>query len=559
MPTKCPSRQSLEGDTLQLFFRLVRPADIGHLSQHLDCLLSRLRGAEHENIACLVRLYKLIGQTRDIIYGKGERQLAIAQIWVWYRHYPYLAVTALHLLVFSPTYKHPLGSWKDLKHFCEYVRQKSGLEDHPLIFHALAMAKYQLDYDWGTFRAREEGRTTSPLRCSLFARWFPREKSKPFGWIFRKFARLYFPGLFATAKRRGSLRRATKKARAQLRKRLTALSESTGTVEIKMSTGRWGQIDYARVPSQALHRYRLAFSNLTHQGAQRSRSADRIRGAANYCRYLAATDIRSVSAARCSVGQLVKAALSATVAVDIRLVNAQWEANRLKSQATRRHILAMLDTSVDIEWSACAYYTAIGLAVRASEISEPPFKDKLLTFGNPPRWISLEGCTTLTQKVKKIVGTRRTVGRAFAGALRLLVEAVPPGSRQASRLTVVVISDMESDETPAIFASSFRLPPTWPPRTVPCGPALVCWNLCGGQKLRTEGSARQLTLLSGHNCSLLNLLHAATRVGCTPVSPLSRLDGLLRHPRYALFEAAINGYFLQDKYISKVNKNTGVK
>lgn len=553
--------------TLQLFFQLTRPCAVESVARPLDSLLSRFHGAEEKNLAHMVRLYKLIGQTRDVSHGKGERQLAILQIWVWYQHYPYLALAALPLLLSASGLSPPLGSWKDVKHVCQFVRGRSGSEDHPLILHALGVAKCQLDVDWSIYQAKKEGRVSPLVRCSLLARWLPRERSRPFGWVFRKFAKLYFPGIFATAKGRAATKRATRKARAQLRIRLAALSEDTGTVEAKMTTGRWGDIDYARVPSQALYKYRLAFSNLTQLGEQRSRSPDRIRGAANYCRYLEAK-AAGAQGKRCSVGQLVKAALSATLPAEVQLLNAQWAGKKAKWGTPCRKLVALLDTSPALAWSGEPYYTAVGLAIRVSEMSALAHGGKILAFGNPPCWIALDGCATFVEKVARIAASgAASGGSAFTRALGMLAERFPPGSSEAAQLTVVVLSDMQvdaskdphaltmSEQVRALYAGA----PRWPPRLVPSGPGLVFWNLRGEQIIPAKGKDRNLTLLAGHNSRLLGLLHAPSRQGREPGTALGRLDRLLGHRRYAQFESVLRYHFSRGKSIPKVNKNTGLE
>ena len=52
-------------------------------------MLKRLTWAE--NRVQLVTLLKILVQTRDIVDGKGEYDLAYMQILVWYNYYPTLA------------------------------------------------------------------------------------------------------------------------------------------------------------------------------------------------------------------------------------------------------------------------------------------------------------------------------------------------------------------------------------------------------------------------------------------------------------------------------------
>ena len=60
-------------------------------------------------------LYKMIGQTRDIVDGKGEYALTYMMIYTWYDFFPALAQFALKCVV-DLGEKHQYGSWKDIKY-----------------------------------------------------------------------------------------------------------------------------------------------------------------------------------------------------------------------------------------------------------------------------------------------------------------------------------------------------------------------------------------------------------------------------------------------------------
>ena len=83
---------------VQFFFQLVRCKSDGgkkDLENKLRYLLEHLT-REHELFAIL---YKIIAQTRDIVDGKGEYELAFMQLRVWWDYYPELAMAAFALFV----------------------------------------------------------------------------------------------------------------------------------------------------------------------------------------------------------------------------------------------------------------------------------------------------------------------------------------------------------------------------------------------------------------------------------------------------------------------------
>ena len=113
---------------VQFYFQLVRTDDHRNLEIQLRHLLQTSSNRDPETrhyteIALLSDLYSLIGHTRDVIEGKGEYQLAFMQIYVWYQYFPKLAMRALTNFVTLDGFQ-PYGSWKDIKNFCEYVKQR---------------------------------------------------------------------------------------------------------------------------------------------------------------------------------------------------------------------------------------------------------------------------------------------------------------------------------------------------------------------------------------------------------------------------------------------------
>ena len=114
---------------VQLSFQLTRassPKIVESLAVRVDSILSKLktdftRGliAKEVYLEYMSIMFRLIGQTRDIIDGKGEYTLAYMQLSVWQKHFPELAKFAFKCFVLSDELsdtdsKHPYGSWKDV-------------------------------------------------------------------------------------------------------------------------------------------------------------------------------------------------------------------------------------------------------------------------------------------------------------------------------------------------------------------------------------------------------------------------------------------------------------
>ena len=100
----------LNEKVVQFFFQLVRCSDHTKLEQvHRDILLS-IKGDLDKYYDIVVMMYKLIGQTRDIINGKGEQKLAFMQIMGFYEvGLEYLALSAIRHFVHRVNDEHPFA------------------------------------------------------------------------------------------------------------------------------------------------------------------------------------------------------------------------------------------------------------------------------------------------------------------------------------------------------------------------------------------------------------------------------------------------------------------
>ena len=75
--------EDLTSKIVQFYFQLVRSENTEKLETKLEEMLIKIKNNEFSNMKHFIKLYKLIGHTRDIISGKGEQKLAFMQIWVW--------------------------------------------------------------------------------------------------------------------------------------------------------------------------------------------------------------------------------------------------------------------------------------------------------------------------------------------------------------------------------------------------------------------------------------------------------------------------------------------
>jgi len=249
----------------------------------------------------LILLYKMIAQTRDIVYGKGERKLTYMMIYIWYKFYPTLAIYAVHRLVdirilpdncngmdvdelVNGSRRHAFGCWKDIKYLCYFLRSRS--HNHPLIDVAISIMNKQLYRDWTVFNScshdsigHGHGDGSRDFRniLSFVAKWVPRENTK-FEWIFEKSAiqwaemvtPFYFKNKLLTYKQNDSL---LKKCKTNYRIVCSSLNRLLDTTEIKQCNGEWNLIIPSNIPKHTMARQKNALLNVNRNMKTRNKTS----------------------------------------------------------------------------------------------------------------------------------------------------------------------------------------------------------------------------------------------------------------------------------------------
>ena len=560
----------------QFFFQLVRCKDHSDLERHLHDILSTLTHAmrtspTQEAIDRLTLMYKLIGQTRDIVAGKGEQQLTFMQIFIWYQYVPELAMNSLVHLVKMQHGLHPYGSWKDMKYFAKYVKDKTSDSYHPLIMHACKLLSSQLKEDWEFctdyfVKAKDPEMKNDNVNLSLASRWCPREpnykqkKNIKFGFMYQTIADIMFPHFLASTSpdNKESWKRAKTKCRIHLKKRITIMNKHLDTTQIKQCNGEWSKINFNTVTTQTTRRQKRAFQNLTKRGEARSESDDRKQCAANFKNHIEAAKVdptrHKVHGKRCNTYELVKDALQHTFKTpqnqtDIDTLNLQWEDNRKNNKGLEKiPMVAMVDTSGSMECDECIpLNNAIGLGIRVSELTHPAFRNMVLTFDHTPQWISLEDCGDFHSKVWKLKraawGTSTRIYLAFKMILDACLEnKVPP--KEVEGMVLAIFSDMQIDcgwvnDCPYgnnELASEIE---TMYNRYGYQAPHLLFWNLRKTTGFPVLSSKNNCTALSGYSSTLLNVFCDKGIEALKEFTPRKMLEDLLANPRYAVMEEDI--------------------
>ena len=278
-------------------------------------------------------------------------------------------------------------------------------------------------------RAMKASTATKHVPVSLLAKWMPSENTSS-------------PKTRALA---AKAIRALKLTPRTYRKMLSALRKHINVTERLMSAGEWGKIDYAKVPSYAMHNYGSAFAKHDHE---------------RFDAYL-----KSVNKGEAKINagvlypyDLVEKYMTSDWGYNGRyygdcylqtqenpVVEAQWKA--LPNYLTKPiNAVVMADVSGSMHGRPMA--TSIGLATYFAQHNTGAFHNQYMTFTSEPSFINLRDGASLLDCVKKVaeagVGYSTNLEKAFLAILGTAVNYGVPNSEMPKAL--VVISDMEIDK-----------------------------------------------------------------------------------------------------------------
>jgi hypothetical protein len=535
---------------LQLSFQLCRCKDdrqIQNLSNIADQILTQLDAdyksnkiAKDEYIGYMSIMFRLVGQTRDIIDGKGEYTLAYMLLAVWYKHHPSLALFAFQCFVSLDLgsehhlgSEHPYGSWKDVKHMIKYMNQKKTGQE--LIAYAVGLLNDQIRQDVGA---------EVP---SLAAKWAPREKSAH-PELFAKLASNYFPEYVNSAKSEENVKKAISKAKMDYRKVISSLNKKLDTVQIKQCGQSWAEIDPTKQTSITMHKQKSAFLNKTKKGEQRTELEDRVKCGEKFEIFAAkaAKGEVEVKGKRIGLNDFTKEAIELInrhqqQGSEAHILNAQWVDNSLQTGKLGK-MIAMVDVSGSM--TGDPIHAAVALGLRIAEKSL--LGKRVLTFSATPTWVNLDGCHNFVSMVEKVRVAEWGMNTNFAAALNLILDAIiqhklPPDD--VSDMVLTILSDMQIDIADNKYGSMMDMierkyadagirlfgKPFKPPH-------ILFWNLQSTNGFPALSLHKNASMMSGFSAALLNVFCEEGLEALQSCTPWSLFLKGLQLERYAVLE-----------------------
>ena len=402
-------------------------------------------------------------------------------------------------------------------------------------------------------------------KMTLAGKWAPRASSK----LFSPLRKLLFPYVIPeytkwsnSAIKPNSKQKLELKVETNYRKRLSAINRALNTIQVKQCDKRWSEIDFDKhVTSITLNRQKKAF--------MKGGDKDRELCSRNFKRFLECVkDGSSTAKGKCiSVTDFVKEAKNLMTAQykdqftftdqdqdqhnfknEKMLLDKQWE-NKGLNIGDLENFIAMVDTSgsmtVDNEHPL---NTAIGLGIRIAEKSL--LGNRVMTFSQTPEWVNLQNIPSFTERVEKVSKCNWGYNTNFYAAMNLILTAIVNAklsSEDVSKLTLVILSDMQMDEADnnyealfdkikSRFAKSGREIIGRPYQV----PKIVFWNLRKTKGFPSLSNDERSIMISGASDVILNDICEKGIKALDTINPWNIFINTLNKVRYAKLSCYFN-------------------
>lgn len=412
--------------------------DVSSFSNRYDTLLSVLKKQlsldKDSTIPYVMLVYKLIANTRDIRYGKGQHDTAYMMIWKLYNYFPTLAIYMVHRFV-NNVDKQPYayGSWRDIKYLCGFVKQHSRHgENDPLIEVCVELVTTQLKKDLASWKFSSNAMNGRFI--SHVAKWIPRE-NKQFGWLFDLLANHWgetqYPYIINTASNYNSKIRARNKYKQLYRKSVSYLNKALDTLEIKLCNNRRPLIEPHTIPLCAHSKYK-------HVSFYDSDDNDKLVCSQRIIEHLESkysvyndgdNSGKYNTSSSLPISYYVKQAVSLNQQPNcdtnpqFHIINKQWEyLNRTNNFTQTEPIIPIIDISSSMrKYDDEPLYAAIGYAILLSQLSS--IQNRIMVIDSNPIWVHFEDDMSFVHKVKHIltiISSLYSTRTSYVNTFRLL-------------------------------------------------------------------------------------------------------------------------------------------
>ena len=445
---------------------------------------------------------------RDVIEGLGERDSFIKLFKTLWLTDPVSAVKVVKLI---PEY----GRWKDVIDILAEFPSDNNLTETIYL-----LIKNQLKEDCANF--------IEDKSVSLLAKWLP--------------------SINASGKSRKLAKRICNKLGLTFenyRKVLSSLRKYLDVTEVKTCGGKWNEIDYNKVSSNANARYLKSF--MKHDPERRQRYLDALSSPVSSGAVMHASNLYPHEVyAKYSV--IYRRHYGVDVNED-QGIEALWA--NLKNIDTVGNTMVVVDGSgsmvTNIKGSnVMAIDVARSLGVFFSERCIGEFKDKVIEFSAKPRYIDLTNCKSLADKYNTLNKyddcSNTNLEKVFDLLLKTAIDCNLPQSELPQR--ILIVSDMEFDsatniygghnEVMAKYQTLFESIKTKWSKYGYTMPNIVFWNVNSRTNtIPVTANECGVTLVSGYSVNNVKMVLSGD------VNPWTALKSVLESDRYNAIGTAL--------------------
>lgn len=295
------------------------------------------------------------------------------------------------------------------------------------------------------------------------------------------------------------------------RKFLSALRSYLKVTEKYLTGNRWEDIDYSKVPSNAMLNYRNAF--FKHDSDRFSEYLESVKKGNT-----------KINASTLYPYDLVEKILYNGEQSDV--IEAQWDA--LPDYVEKgTNALVMADVSSSMWGRPLA--TSIGLALYFAERNEGAYHNLFMTFSEIPSIISVKG-DTITQKIRNINkadwDNNTNLEAAFNKVLDIAIKNNIPNDEMVK--SIIVVSDMEIDRCSSNDWTFYDLMKKKYNEKGYDTPNIVFWNVNSRNDVfHSDKDRKGVQLCSGQSVTVFKQL--MNSIGITPVE---MMDEVINSERY---------------------------
>jgi hypothetical protein len=524
----CPAHKGTSQPALDLFFGAIRSANLA------DLLSSAITACDNDEDR--VNFIVLAFQTRATRgIGKGEKELFHQFLRTIRTSFGNDVVCKL--LTVIPHY----GCWKDIVNIYLDPNMTSDVRNA-----CIKMMIQQLRDDKAAF-----DKDGSKASISLLPKYIPRQ-----GGHAAKTSSIYTHLTTEMYGKAGSYEM------KMLRVMVTKLTNHLGVVEQLMSAGKWSEIDPSKVPSLALDRYRKAFMNEMlkvicppHMEETGNRHPHNDARVALRKALREAVSTKGIKGKQLFPHEIVQKCMKGILSsVEKDFLNAQWSSMRegvlkvisdyekqlvektaslgiddARSSKTINlgKLIALCDVSGSMDGPPMEVSIALGILV--SQITNPKYRHRVLTFETNPNWVTLDPDSSIFDLVKRVQNAGWGGSTNFQAACEKILAVAESNRLNPEEIPdLIVFSDMQFDSANGssyYYGSRSRQSvPSWETAletltrrfaevgTKVCGkpwlpPKIIFWNLRGDTRgVPATADTPNVQLLSGFSPSLLKLL-----------------------------------------------------